>query len=277
VFSCEAVGGNVETVTDAGVMVALASAGFGIHDDIIDKTSKKHFRKTIPHLFGSANALLAGDLLILKASTMLQEIIRNNHSFGVVDFIKVFEVLYTEICEAEFMGISCRGSINVDLDWHLKMVWKSAADIEVCGRIGAILGNGSAREVSSLAHFCRRIGFQGRLLTDLTDVFNIEGNLPERLKNERIPLAILYAAKSSSKSCEEVQSILAKSTITPTDIKHLLNLCFKTQAFIHITEIAKKTSSEAIHNLSMLRPSPARDMLALINQASLSDICRLCL
>ena len=45
-LSCEAVGGTFELATDASVMFALVSAGFGIHDDIIDKTSIKHFRKT---------------------------------------------------------------------------------------------------------------------------------------------------------------------------------------------------------------------------------------
>ena len=46
-FSCEAVGGQPEMADDAGLMFTLASAGIGIHDDIIDKSPNKHFRMTI--------------------------------------------------------------------------------------------------------------------------------------------------------------------------------------------------------------------------------------
>ena len=123
-FSCEAVGGTFEMAIDAGVMFTLASAGFGIHDDIIDKTSIKHFRKTIPALFGVDSALLAGDLLILKASTVAREIIQNYPSVEIVDIIEAYEIHYTEICEAEFMGLSCRGSVDVDLERYHKMLWK---------------------------------------------------------------------------------------------------------------------------------------------------------
>ena len=38
-FSCEAVGGEPELANDAGLMFTLASSGFGIHDDILDRST----------------------------------------------------------------------------------------------------------------------------------------------------------------------------------------------------------------------------------------------
>ena len=46
-FSCEAVGGDSEAAENAALMFTLASSGFGVHDDIIDRSSKKHLRRTI--------------------------------------------------------------------------------------------------------------------------------------------------------------------------------------------------------------------------------------
>lgn len=276
-FSCEAVGGAFEMAIDAGAMFTLASAGFGIHDDIIDKASIKHFRKTIPALFGVDSALLAGDLLILKASTVVGEIIKNYPSVKIVDIIKACEIHYAEICEAEFMGVSDRGSVDVDLERHCKMLWKSTADTEACGRIGAILGNGSKREVNSLAKFGRRLGFYRRLLDDLRDCLNIEGNLLYRLKNETIPLSILYAAKSSNEANAQIRSIFAKTAITPEDIGQIVEICLKTRAFTYIKGIAERNAMEATANLNILKPSFARDALAFLNRKCLSEICSLCL
>jgi geranylgeranyl pyrophosphate synthase len=276
-FSCEAVGGTFEMAIDAGAMFTLASAGFGIHDDIIDKAPIKHFRKTIPALFGVDNALLAGDLLILKASTMIGEIIKNYPSAEIVNIIKAYEIHYTEICEAEFMGVSVKGSVEVDLKRHCNMLWKSAADTEACGKIGAILGNGSKQEVNSLAEFGRRLGFYRRLLDDLRDCLNIEGNLLYRLKNETIPLSILYAAKSSKEANARIRSIFTKTAITPEDIGQIVEICLKTRTFTYIKEIAERNSSKAATNLNILKPSFARDALAFLNRKCLAEICSLCL
>ena len=46
-LSFEAVGGKNGIVGDAGLVFTLAAAGAGIHDDIIDKSSKKHFKRRL--------------------------------------------------------------------------------------------------------------------------------------------------------------------------------------------------------------------------------------
>lgn len=195
-FSCEAVGGSIETAIDASVLFSLASAGFGLHDDIIDKSSKKHFRKTALGLFGAYGALLAGDLLIVKASSLLGGIVQNAQLKAASEVIRAFRVSYTEICEAEFMALSCRQNLDVALETIQNMLWKSAADTEACAKIGALLGNGSGQDVNNLAQIGRRIGFYRRLLDEVRDTLNIEGNLPQRLTNERIPLPILFCFQS---------------------------------------------------------------------------------
>lgn len=276
-FCCEAVGGTSEMAIDGGVMFTLLSAGFGIHDDIIDKTSIKEYRKTIPYLFGVNSALLAGDLLVLKASTMACKIIQNNPSAKIEDIIKSYGLSYTEICEAEFIALSFRGTVDIDLETHNRMLWKSTADTEACGKIGAIIGNGSKREVNSLAEFGRRLGFYRRLIGDLRDCLNVEGNLVHRLKNETIPLSILYAAKSSENANAKIRSILAKKSITPEDVGQVVEICQKTRAFTYINEIAENNSSEATACLTILKPSFARDALALLNRRFLAEISRLCL
>lgn len=276
-FSCEAVGGSIGMADDAGVIFTLACAGFGIHDDIIDKSSKKHFRRTVPGIYELESALLAGDLLIVKAWARFQDVMRKTTPSKTADMMQVYGKLLTEVCESEFMEASCIKNIDIELEDYAKILWKSAADAEACTRIGAILGNGSKMEVQALAEFGRRFGFTHRLADDVKDTLNVEGNLPERLMNERIPLPILYAAKSSRRRYAEIELIVEKQSITPLDIKTLLTHCFRSEAFEHIKKIAKKNSKEIDQTLRTLKPSFARKMLSLMNNKSSAELEELCL
>jgi geranylgeranyl pyrophosphate synthase len=276
-FSCEAVGGSIGMADDAGVIFTLACAGFGIHDDIIDKSSKKHFRWTVPGIYGLEGALLAGDLLIVKAWARFQDVMRKTTPSKTADMMQVYGNLLTEVCESEFMETQCIKNVDIELEDYTKILWKSAADAEACTRIGAILGNGSKMEVRALAEFGRRFGFTHRLADDVRDTLNFEGNLPERLINERIPLPILYAARSSNTRRAEIELIVKKQSITPLDIKTLLMHCFRSEAFRYVKKIARKNSRDAEQTLRTLEPSFARKLLALMNTQSSTELEELCL
>ncbi|MCW3997421.1 MAG: polyprenyl synthetase family protein, partial [Candidatus Bathyarchaeota archaeon] len=118
-FSCEAVGGEPELSYDVGVMFTLASAGFGIHDDILDKSFHKHLgRSTILGLHGIDSALLVGDLLIFKAWTIFHKIIRKMiKSIKIADIIEAYGNSSIEICEAEFNETLCRKNLELDLNF----------------------------------------------------------------------------------------------------------------------------------------------------------------
>ena len=276
-FSCEAVGGKPEVAEDAGIMFTLAASGFGIHDDILDKSSNKHLRMTIPGLHGVDSALLVGDLLIVKAWTMFHEMIRKAHEPAkIADIVEVYGNLSVEICEAELMETLCRRKIDTDLDYYLSVLWKAMAETEACGRIGAIMGDGRKNEVEALAEFGRRLGFMSRLADDIEDCLNLRGDLLHRMEYESIPLPILYAAKFSTAKYERIKDIVENSP-TPSDAKELLKLCFETEAFVYVRNIAKKNGRDAARKLGSLRHSYARNVLLSMIKRSYERIADLCI
>jgi geranylgeranyl diphosphate synthase type I len=276
-FSCEAVGSNPEMASDAALMFTLASAGFGIHDDILDKSPNKHLRMTILGLHGIDSALLIGDLLIVKAWTIASEIIRKTSTpIRIADILNVYGNLSVEICEAEFMETSCRRKLEIDIDMYTNILWKAMAETEACSRIGAMLGDGKEKEVEALAGFGRRLGFMSRLADDIEDCLNLEGDLLHRIKYESLPLPILYTAKSSIENYVRVKQIIEKSSIAPSDVKLLLKLCFEAEAFEYVRKIAEKNGRDAIGKLFSLKPSNSRKVLHSMIKISLERINNLC-
>ena len=277
-FCCEAVGGKPEAANDVGLMITLASAGGGIHDDIIDKSFNKHFRMTVLGLHGVDYSLLVGDLLIIKGWAKAHELIKKTCSRQkLAEIIEVFGRRSLDVCEAEFMEISCRRNLDTDLEHYQKILWKSMADTEACARLGGIMGGGSKREVEALAEFGSRLGFLFRLADDVSDTINVEGNLAFRLQYESVPLPILYAAKSSRENYYHIKSILEKSPLDPQDLATLPELCHESEAFVYAFETGKKNANEASQKLLLLNSSHARNVLSLMIEKSFADISNLVL
>ncbi len=260
-LSCEAVGGKPEEPATLNLMVALAGAGIGIHDDIIDKSTVKGFKKTILGLHGVEGTLLAGDLLIVKGLTEVKEIVGKGYPpKKVVNIMNVLQQHYIEICEAVFMESLWRKNEDVDLDFCHQVLWKYGSDGEACTRLGAIAGNGTKTEVNALGEYGRRSCYVFRLAQEVKDVFHLEGDLLRRLKHESVPIPILYTARVSKKNASFLKSIL-RGPITPLNIKTLLELCIETEAFTYVRKIAQKNVDEGIRLLNALKPTKARDFL----------------
>jgi geranylgeranyl diphosphate synthase type I len=276
-LSCEAVGGTCEISQDAALMFTLASSGFGIHDDILDRSAKKHLRMTILGLHGIDTALLVGDLLIVKAWTFAHELIRKNSSpTKIADVLEAYGNLSIEICEAEFMETQCRQKVDIDVDYYENVLWKEMAETEACCRIGGMMGDGKPSEIQALSDFGRRLGFISRLKDEVEDCLNIRGDLPHRIKYESVPLPLLYAAKYSFEKQKRIKKIVSKKTLLPSDIKSILNFCFETEAFEYVNNLALKKGEEAHRKLSVLKPSLSQTMLLAIIMQANARVKRLC-
>ena len=277
-LSCEAVGGDPRIAEGAGLMFTLASAGFGIHDDILDRSSHKYLRKTILGLHGIDTALLVGDLFIVKAWTIGQEMFREtSNASKIADVLKTYGSLSVEICEAEFMETLCRRKVDTKLNYYENILWKEMAETEVCCRIGAMIGNGTTSEVEALSEFGRRIGFVSRLTNEVEDCLNIKGDLLHRVEYESLPLPILYAAQYSPQNYVKIGKILAKKHMVPQDAKSLLKLCFETEAFEYVRRLAQKNEAEATCLLGSIGSGKAREALILLIESSYAHLASLCI
>ena len=277
-FCCEAVGGKPEIADDAGLIFVFAAAATGIHDDIIDKSLKNHFRWTVFGLYGLEKALLVGDLLLVKAWSILKDCVRNcDKPLRVADIIEAYGLISVQICEAEFLEMSCRKSFDIDLSIREKILWNINADIEACAKTGAILGDGSDEEVLALSGVGRRLGFLLGLKDEVTDCLNIQGNLSHRLLFESVPLPIVYAAKSSGFAQTKLKSIIQKESIDPTEIADIVQLCIDTGAFSYVYELAKQNTNQAMEMLKKLPRNSATSNLESILENTLRVMGKLCI
>lgn len=259
-FCCEAVGGNEEAAVEASVMFTMAAAGLSIHDDILDKSNKKHNRTTILGDYGLDKAVLVGDLLLLKAWTQIGNIVKQvDKSEQIMTVLNNYSV---NLCEAQLIGLSFKQKFDVDVSEYKNYLFKLNADLEACTKIGAILGGGTKEDIIALEKYGKYIGFMLGLMDDLADTCKKE-SLFHRIKHESLPLTLIFTIRSKRDLEIKIRALNQKSIMSISEFEELQKLCKKT-GFIYMQDIAKKTALNANNELSKIKDSNAKTILKYI-------------
>ena len=269
---CEAVGGESSQIVDAGVVLNLFDAGLSIHDDIIDKTLMKRYGMTILGNRGLENAVLVGDLLIVKAWSLICKMMNKSNKFTIASFAKKYEGFFIEMVEGEIAEISCRKNLDTDLTAYQEILVKINSGLRASAYLGAILGGATKKQVKTLTEFGKSLSLMIGLRDDLRDTINIEGYLPHRIENESVPFPLLYAAKSSEDRSSKIRFIIDSPSITSSGFQELLDICFEAEAFIHLRKIVNQESEKAYSLLDSLKPTPAREMLNSIIKSTYATV-----
>jgi geranylgeranyl diphosphate synthase, type I len=269
---CEAVGGKPLATDEASVAVSLLVAGMGIHDDIIDKSPRKHFRRTILGTHGQDEALLAGDLLIIKGLLSAQDHFLKAFSPEKRDeAIEVIRSFLFEIYDGELLDISCRKNLNTNLEDYNKIIDKLAADAWACAKLGGIIGGGSDIEVSALGEYGRVLGSISILSSEVRDILNEDFALLHRLENESLPLAVLHASKTSNEAFHKIQRILSQRSFRG-QIVDIQNLCLHAKSIGYIQRLANEMAIKAETNLQSIQSCTAKASLLLMLNVPLTYI-----
>jgi len=217
---CEAVGGDPDATTPVAVPLSLISGGIDIHDDIIDQSKIKDGRPTVYGKFGKEIALLVGDSLLFKGFALLYDLARKGVPTETVSFIlNVVKEMFFELGDAEALELRFRGRVDVTPEKYLDVVRKKAADAEALVRVSAFLGGGSEEELEKIGVYGRLLGMILILRDDMLDTTDFAETL-HRIKNECLPLPILYALQDTERSPRLV-SIICKRPLTKRDMEEI--------------------------------------------------------
>lgn len=264
-LACEAVGGDPTLTQEVGSSMILLAAGIDIHDDIIDRSKKKDYGKTVLGVRGVEITLLLGDMLLVKGLTsMAYDLCDQGLSAeSVKAALTLVEGLLLELSDAETGELGLRGCMDVSPRSYLRLTRMKAADIEAYMRIGAILGRGSSPEIEALARYGRALGMIIILRDDLVDMLDFEEELPHRIKYEHLPLPLLYALENPAAK-KKLESMLRNSKIREDEAKDILKITYEAGGLVGYEKAVKRLVRECLREIRVLRPSEARSTLEII-------------
>ena len=139
-----------------------------IHDDIMDKAPVRRGMPTVHAKYGESTALLAGDVMFVKAYEYLNKM-QVGHLQKV---LHLFNNTAKAVCEGQQLDMDFEKRETVNFDEYLNMVTlKTSVLLAASLQLGAILGGTGERNQQHIYAFGKNLGIAFQVQDDYLDAF----------------------------------------------------------------------------------------------------------
>ena len=179
-----------------------------IHDDIMDKAPLRRGKQTVHTKYNDSTALLAGDVMLVRAYEYLNKI----SSAYLSKVLTLFNKTAIEVCEGQQMDMDYELQANVSMNDYLRMIeLKTSVALAASLKVGALLGGGGVGNQNLLYEFGRKLGIAFQVQDDYLDAFGDKNKTGKQvggdiLANKKTFL-LIHAMESASHKKELEQLI----------------------------------------------------------------------
>lgn len=139
-----------------------------IHDDIMDAAPLRRGMETVHMKYGESTALLAGDVMLIKAYEYLNKI----HTLHLHKILNLFNNTAREVCEGQQLDMDFEKRESVSLDAYIHMIsLKTSVLLAASLEMGAIIGGASEGNCRHLYDFGKNLGIAFQVQDDYLDAF----------------------------------------------------------------------------------------------------------
>jgi octaprenyl-diphosphate synthase len=195
-FAAEMCGYTGPRCVQVAASVELLHTATLLHDDVVDLSELRRGRPAAHAVFGNRRAVLVGDYLYARASSMIVE-------DGDPEIQWLFSDTIRRMAEGELLQLARGFDPDVTESTYFDVIErKSAALLAAAAEAGAILGAVTRAERRRLSDFGRQIGLAFQLRDDALDYAGGEDELGKRpwddLREGKVTLPLLLTLKRAT-------------------------------------------------------------------------------
>ncbi len=254
-LSAKAVNGNFKDAYNAAAAVELLHNFTLVHDDIMDNADKRRNRLTLHKKFDTSTAILVGDGLLSVAYEFLLKDCNGNSKPVLSAFTKgLLEVCNGQSIDKDFETVS-----EVSLPDYIEMIKKkTAALLETCCRIGALLGGGTKEEVKALSNYGNNLGIAFQIQDDLLDITGNEKELGKKVGGDLIEgkktyLFVKAMEKAKGKEKKFLLKLVKNKGISKELIPAFMEIYIKLGVLEEAKKDIKKYSAQALNSVKRFK------------------------
>jgi geranylgeranyl diphosphate synthase, type I len=168
VLSAEAAGGPVEQAIPAAVAVELVHDFSLLHDDVMDGDTQRRHRPAAWAVFGTPQALLAGDAVL----TLAVQVLLDSDAPGKDAALGALTAAIQDLVRGQFDDIAFEPRTDVEIDACLRMESEKTAALLACAAsIGAQALAAPAPVVDALYRYGFELGLAFQLIDDMLGIW----------------------------------------------------------------------------------------------------------
>ncbi len=229
-----------------------------VHDDIMDAAALRRGKPTIHEKFNPSTAILAGDVMMVKAYQYLSKI----QVEQLPGILYIFNKTAIEVCEGQQLDIDFEKESDVTLAAYIRMIeLKTSVLLAASIRIGAMLGGASEGSCNHLYEFGRNLGIAFQIQDDYLDAFGD----PEKFgkepggdirQNKKTALSIYALEQADEKRKIDLKEIFQSST--PDKVEKVLTIYRESGVDTWARDLKQKYMDTAMSHLEKTAVLAAR-------------------
>ncbi|MFD3679491.1 family 2 encapsulin nanocompartment cargo protein polyprenyl transferase [Streptomyces sp. NPDC058613] len=203
-------GGPADDALRAAAAVELAHNFTLLHDDVIDKDVRRRGRATAWTVFGTPDAIVAGDAMMALALRLLAE---DPHPASAAASARLASCVI-ELCAGQQADCAFEQRPHVSLDECLTMATAKTGALLGCAcALGALYAGAGPDEVDAMDAFGREAGLAFQLIDDLIGIWGDPGHTGKPAGADLIArkksLPVVAALTSGTAAGEELAALYA--------------------------------------------------------------------
>ena len=232
-FTCDALGGDIEKALPAAVSLELIHNFSLIHDEIQDSDEIRHHRPTLWNVWGIPKALVAGNVMRVLADKSMSTM-PSDHSKLLTVSSSIVSEACLEMIEGQYMDISFEGGDGISVDQYMKMIsHKTGALLRSSVHIGAVIGSRGGRVADIFREIGIKLGFMFQIRDDILGTWGETTStgkpVGSDIRRKKNTLPIIHARETQPYQ-EEISELYSLEFIEDHHVDRVLDILDATKA-----------------------------------------------
>lgn len=266
-IGCGLCEGEIEQAIPAALSIELLHNFTLLHDDIMDRASKRRGKPSVYKKWDSSTAILSGDAMYAKAFSQLQYYGReerfSKESYRLI--LDLFLESAETVCEGQAFDLMFEKSDQIGIDEYLQMIeGKTAALISGSLAMGGAVAGANPEQIDELKFVGQKTGIAFQIQDDLLDVIADPEKFGKKqggdiVEGKKTYLTLLALQRSGEEQRKELSRLLSSPEKTEADISRVISMYRELNVIEDTRNAVEYHYQAAIDHLQVFGDSPYKD------------------
>jgi len=253
----ESLNGDWRPALPAAAALELVHNFSLIHDDIQDRSNLRRFRETVWAVWGEAQAINAGDAMLIIAEQALLEARPALAPDIAVGSLTRLNRTCRALCEGQFLDMRWEHETSITVEQYIEMIERKTARLFQCSaELGALSVGASAAAQRQCAAYGSALGMAFQVVDDLLGVWGPEAetgktaSLDITTRKKTLPVVLGLSAPAPSPDRERLRELFAlERELTPEETAEATRSLEALGVREETTTIARRFRAQALSEL----------------------------